>query len=280
MKVLRSPVSVSRVVRGVVASGQTVALVPTMGFLHEGHLALVDRARQEADFVIVSIFVNPTQFGPKDDLAAYPRSSRRDLRLLAERGADLVFKPRLTDIYPADFQTSVNVECLTGALEGKHRPGHFRGVTTVVAKLYNICRPDYVVFGQKDFQQAAVLRRMTADLGYSLKFIVAPTVRSKAGLALSSRNSYFNAEQLTEAVCLYKGLALARRAFRAGETSGAELKKIARREIRRVCRTSQIQYLELTDPKNLKPLKVAKRGAVISTAAIVHRVRLIDNIIL
>ncbi|MFQ5607501.1 MAG: pantoate--beta-alanine ligase [Candidatus Zixiibacteriota bacterium] len=255
-----------------------MALVPTMGFLHEGHLALVDRARKAADKVVVSIFVNPAQFGPREDLKSYPRDTRRDLRLLRQRGADFVFLPTVAEIYPAGYETYVEVESLGRRFEGESRPGHFRGVTTIVAKLFNICRPDAAVFGQKDYQQAMVLRKLAEDLGYPLKFIIAPTVREPSGLALSSRNSYFTPEQRAEAACLYRGLRATRLAFRSGEKRPAELARTVRREARSVCGSVKFDYVALTEFTTLRPLKVAQKGAVISLAAKVHGVRLIDNI--
>lgn len=268
----------SRAARAVTANGETLALVPTMGYLHDGHLALVDRARKTADRTVVSIFVNPTQFGPGEDFTSYPRNRRRDLQLLCERDVDFVYLPKPTNVYPKDYATFVEVEGLTDTLEGAVRPRHFRGVTTIVAKLFNICRPDVVVFGQKDYQQALVLRKMTRDLNYPIRFIIAPTVREKDGLALSSRNSYFTPAQRAEAVCLFRGLSAARSAFVKGERSAAKLIALVKKEARRACRTVAFDYVALTDFHTLKSLKTAKKGAVISTAARVHKVRLIDNI--
>lgn len=264
--------------RAVVESGETLALVPTMGYLHEGHLALVRRAKKHATRVAVSIFVNPAQFGPREDLSKYPRNTRRDLKLLRELDVDLVYMPKPEDVYPDGYATYVEVEGITNTLEGKSRPGHFRGVTTVVSKLFNVCRPDVVVFGQKDFQQAVVLEKLTRDLEYPLKFIVAPTVREKDGLAMSSRNAYFKPAERTDAICLYRGLTAARKAFKSGEKSGAKLRAIVRREARKVCPTVRFDYIALTDSKTIRPLTRAASGATISTAATVHGVRLIDNL--
>ncbi|MBN4076188.1 pantoate--beta-alanine ligase [Gemmatimonas aurantiaca] len=277
MRIIRTAKSIARASRAIVAQGETLALVPTMGYLHAGHLALVKRAKKHATRIIVSIFVNPAQFSPSEDLSNYPRNTRRDLQLLRELDVDLVYMPNANDVYPAGFSTYVEVKGLTDTLEGKSRPDHFRGVTTIVAKLFNVCRPDVVVFGQKDFQQAAVLQKMTSDLDYPLKFIVAPTIREKDGLALSSRNVYFNERERREAVCLYRGLVAARRAYRAGEKSGAKLRKIVRTEAKKVCPTVDFDYAALTDSKTLKPLSKAISGATLSTAAKVHGVRLIDN---
>ncbi|MCH7879631.1 MAG: pantoate--beta-alanine ligase [candidate division Zixibacteria bacterium] len=278
MRTIKTARQMSANARRIIASGETLALVPTMGFLHEGHLALVDSACKAADKVVVSIFVNRAQFGPREDLRSYPRNTRRDLRLLRQRGVDLVFMPGAKEIYPPGYETYVDVEKLSLTLEGKFRPGHFRGVTTVVAKLFNICWPDVAVFGQKDFQQAVVLKKMAADMGYPIKIIVAPTVREPDGLALSSRNSYFTESQRGEAACLYRGLTAARRAFRAGEKNSANLKNLIRREARRSCNTVKFDYIAITDCESLRPMTRARKGAVILLAARVHGVRLIDNI--
>lgn len=278
MRTIKTAKQMSAVARKITVSGEALALVPTMGFLHEGHLALVDRARESADKVVVSIFVNPTQFGPKEDLNSYPRNTKRDLKLLRQRGVDLVFMPNAREIYPPGYETYVEVEKLSRTLEGEYRPGHFRGVTTVVAKLFNICRSDVAVFGRKDFQQAVVLKKMAADLGYPIRIIISPTVREANGLALSSRNSYFSDSQRVEAACLYHGLTAARRAFRAGEKQSGKLKNIIRREARQACKTVKFEYIEVTDGETLKPLASARKGSVISLAARVHGVRLIDNI--
>ena len=272
--------------RKIIASGKTLALVPTMGYLHAGHLSLMRIARKKADVVAVSIFVNPKQFGPGEDLKNYPQSARADLAALRELGVDLVFTPERRAIYPRDFQTSVDVTLLTKTLEGKARPDHFRGVTTMVAKLFNICRPDIAVFGQKDYQQAEVLRKMSADLGYPIKIVIGPTVRESDGLAMSSRNSYFTQSQRREAVCLYRGLQASRKAFRSGMRSSVELKRVLRSEARRICRAGararalDFDYVALTDRHTLTLLKKAQKGAVLSVAARIHGVRLIDNIIL
>ncbi len=268
----------SQAARECVATGKTLALVPTMGALHDGHLALVERAQKSADIVVVSIFVNPKQFGPDEDYLNYPRDNRRDLALLRERKVDFVFMPPVEDIYPEGFETFVSVEQITQTLEGKSRPDHFRGVTTVVAKLFNICRPDVAVFGQKDYQQAQTLKKMTTDLSYPIKFIVASTVREKDGLALSSRNQYFNARERAEARCLIVGLRAAHEAFKAGETSLIALKTLISVEAEAICPTIKFEYIALTEFETLEPLDAPQKGAMISLAASVHGVRLIDNL--
>jgi pantoate--beta-alanine ligase len=258
--------------------GKKIGLVPTMGFLHEGHIALVRRARKASDVVTVSIFVNPTQFGPKEDFASYPRDEKRDLAMLGKAGADIVFIPRSADIYGDSFQTYVNVEDLTRTLEGAIRPGHFRGVTTIVSKLFNIIRPDVAVFGMKDYQQAIVIKRMVRDLGYPIKILIAPTVREKSGLAMSSRNSYFTAEQRQKATCLYQALNRARRLVRNdGVTDPARLKREMTRIIKKVCPTAEIDYIAFTDIESLQPVANAGENCCCSLAVRVSGVRLIDN---
>ncbi len=268
----------SQIARACVSAGKTLALVPTMGALHDGHLALVDKARKSADVVLVSIFVNPTQFGPDEDYLNYPRDNRRDLALLRERGVELVFLPQVKDIYPDGYETFVTVEKITQTLEGKSRPNHFRGVTTIVAKLFNICRPDVVVFGQKDYQQAQTLKRMCVDLSYPIKFIISPTVRERNGLALSSRNQYFDAEQKKEALALITGLRAARKAFKAGETNVNTIMGLITREAKRICPSVKFEYIAVTEYETLRPLRVLTKGAMISLAARIHGVRLIDNL--
>lgn len=279
MRKITTARAMSGAARKLIRAGKTIALVPTMGFLHEGHLSLVKRARKSVDVVVVSIFVNPAQFGPSEDFKNYPREISRDLKLLSEVDVEIVFMPPVSEIYPKGHQTHVIVEEITDTLEGQARPGHFRGVTTIVAKLFNICRPDLVVFGQKDFQQARVLEKMSRDLGYPIKFVIAPTRRESDGLAMSSRNAYFSPDQRAEANCLYQGLKAARRAFKSGETRPGALTKIARSEAQKVCPGAAFDYIALTDQTSLQPLKVAKKGAVLSVAAKVHGVRLIDNLI-
>lgn len=277
MKTIRTVRQMQQTVRKLVAQGKTIGLVPTMGFLHEGHLSLVRKAKQHADIVVASIFVNPTQFGPREDFSSYPHDEKGDLKKLRSAVCDIVFIPTTREIYPKGFQTFVHVEKLTQILEGASRPGHFRGVTTVVSKLFNIIRPDVAVFGQKDFQQAAVLRQMTIDLGYPIKFIVAPTVRETDGLAMSSRNKYFSPETRPEAVCLYCGLKKAKAMVKAGERSTAKISRAMTKEILAVCPSAQIDYIAFNDLKTLQSTTKVEPGTVCSLAARLHGVRLIDN---
>ncbi len=277
MRTVRSIRTMQNISRELAASGKRIALVPTMGFLHEGHLSLIRRARKYADVVIVTIFVNPAQFAPDEDLNKYPRDRKGDLKKIKSAGGDYVFIPKAADIYPEDFETYVDVEKLTKVLEGTSRPTHFRGVTTVVAKLFNITRPDVAVFGMKDYQQAEVLRRMTKDLGYPIRFIISPTVREKDGLAMSSRNKYFTPDQRPEALCLYFSLRTAREMVRSGATDCEKIEKEMRAVIKAASPTAEIDYIAFTDFHTLKPVRIIKAQCVCSLAVKVHGVRLIDN---
>jgi pantoate--beta-alanine ligase len=252
-------------------------LVPTMGFLHAGHLALAERARAENDHVGASIFVNPTQFGPTEDLAAYPRDLARDLALLEAVGVDLVWTPSVEEVYPAGFQTYVTVEEVTKVLEGAVRPMHFRGVATVVAKLFNVFQPDRAYFGQKDAQQAVVIQRMVHDLDFPLEIVVCPTVREADGLALSSRNTYLTPEQRAAAPVLYRALCAARDARLAGEYDGERLREIMRAVLAGEP-LARPDYVSAADPFTLAELGDASRGVLLSIAVRIGRARLIDNI--
>jgi len=268
--------------RQIAGRGKTIGLVPTMGALHEGHLSLVRRAAKEADIVVTSIFVNPAQFAPHEDLSNYPRSEKADIAMIGRAlgrkvSSGIIFAPKAEEMYSGDFQTWVEVTELTRTLEGARRPGHFRGVTTIVAKLFNIIRPDVAVFGMKDFQQAAVLRQMTRDLGYPIKFIVAPTVRERDGLAMSSRNRYFTEPQRWEAVCLYYALQAAKSMVKAGVRDTAKIASEMEVVIKATCPTAEIHYIAFTDMNTLQPCGEAGRGTVCSLAVGIHGVSLIDN---
>ncbi|UCD64518.1 MAG: pantoate--beta-alanine ligase [Candidatus Zixiibacteriota bacterium] len=280
MRTVRSIRTMQNISRDLAAEGKRIGLVPTMGFLHEGHLSLIGRARRHADVVIVTIFVNPAQFAPHEDLNKYPRDEKGDLKKIKAAGGDIVFIPRARDIYPEDFQTYVTVENLTRTLEGTSRPTHFRGVTTIVAKLFNITRPDVAVFGMKDYQQAIVLKQMTRDLGYPVKYIIAPTIREKDGLAMSSRNRYFTPKQRPEALCLYFALRTAREMVTAGIKGTARIEKEMREVIKATCPTAKSDYIAFTDLTSLEPVTTVKERTVCSLAVWVHGVRLIDNMML
>lgn len=259
----------------------TVGLVPTMGYLHEGHLSLVRQAKAECDHVIVSIFVNPTQFGPKEDLSKYPRDLERDLELLSSLPAQeiLVWNPSAEVMYPPGYQTWVEVEALTNPLEGAMRPGHFKGVTTVVAKLFNATQPDKAYFGQKDAQQAAVIRRMAVDLSFPLEVIICPTVREADGLAMSSRNKYLNETERQAATVLFRALSAAKQLYESGEREAEAL----RRKMREVIEAEplvQMQYVSCADYDSLEELDVVKGKSLLSMAVFVGKTRLIDNFVL
>jgi pantoate--beta-alanine ligase len=256
-----------------------VGLVPTMGYLHEGHLSLVRYAKEECASVVVSIFVNPTQFGPGEDLAAYPRDMERDLRLLESLGVDLVWTPTPEIMYPNGYQTWVQVEALADPLEGSMRPGHFRGVTTVVAKLFNGVLPARAYFGQKDAQQAAVIRRMARDLNFPLEVVVCPTVREPDGLAMSSRNAYLDHSQRKAATVLYRALSAAKNAYAAGERDAEKLRAIMRETL--VAETlARMQYVSCADYDTLEELETVSGKALLSMAVFVGKTRLIDNMVL
>lgn len=258
-----------------------LALVPTMGFLHEGHLSLVRAAKADRGAVAVSIFVNPTQFGPTEDLTSYPRDLERDLALLREAGADLVWTPEVADVYPPGFSTYVDVEGVTDVLEGAHRPGHFRGVATVVSILFNAVRPTAAYFGQKDAQQCVVLRKMVADLAMGIELVIAPTVREADGLAMSSRNAYLDEVHRGAATVLIRALRAAQAAWAGGETD-AEALRSRMRAVLVAEPLADVNYVSVADPDTLAELTTVDpaRGALASLAVRVGTPRLIDNLIL
>ena len=256
-----------------------VGLVPTMGYLHEGHLSLVRAARAECASVVVSIFVNPTQFGPSEDLGRYPRDLPRDLELLRVEKIDLVWTPTVEEMYPPGFQTWVTVDEIAQPLEGSLRPGHFRGVTTVVAKLFHALQPDKAYFGQKDAQQAAVIRRMARDLNFKLEVVVCPTWREADGLAMSSRNVYLNSDERRAATVLNKALTAAQVAFETGEQTAENLRQIMTQTIQREP-LAQLQYVSCAEPGNLQEIQGTISGqALLSMAVFIGKTRLIDNLV-
>ena len=261
-------------------SPRPLGLVPTMGALHEGHLSLVRRARRENAALAVSIFVNPAQFGPQEDLAQYPRDLERDLDLLRAEGVDLVFVPAPEEVYPPGFDTWVEPGELATRLEGAVRPGHFRGVATVVAKLFNVVRPDRAYFGQKDGQQVAVIRRLAADLNLGPEVVVAPTVRDADGLALSSRNAYLTAAQRAAAPVIYRALRRAEELRRAGVQDAGQLRQAARALLEEEPLIEAIDYVSVADADTLEELDAVPGRAMVSVAARIGRVRLIDNVML
>lgn len=257
----------------------TVGLVPTMGYLHDGHLSLIRRARDECDHVVVSIFVNPTQFGPNEDLSKYPRDLDRDLRLIEPLGTDLVWMPTSEIMYPQGYQTWVEVEAMTRLLEGVHRPGHFKGVTTIVAKLFNGVQPHKAYFGQKDAQQAAVIRQMTRDLNFPIEIVVCPIVREPDGLAMSSRNVYLEPEQRKAATVLYSALSAAKDAYESGERDAEKLRQVMK-DILASETLAQMQYVSCADYETLEELDVVKGKTLLSMAVFFGKTRLIDNFVL
>ena len=258
--------------------GLTVGLVPTMGYLHEGHASLVQKARQECDKVIASVFVNPTQFGPNEDLEAYPRDFERDCALLESCGADAVFHPVPSEMYAGDFSTWVDMQGLTAGLCGKTRPTHFRGVCTVVSKLFNIVTPDRAYFGQKDAQQLAVIRRMVRDLNIDVQIVGCPIVREADGLAKSSRNTYLSAEERRAALVLSRAVARGQAMASEGETDAARI--VA--EMRRVLEAepmARIDYVEAVDANSIEPVESLSRETLFAMAVYIGKTRLIDNFI-
>jgi pantoate--beta-alanine ligase len=260
-------------------AGQNIGLVPTMGALHEGHLSLVRAAKARTAVVVVSLFVNPLQFGPKEDLAQYPRDLERDRELLESEGADYLFAPRVEEMYPPGAVTYVTVEELSNRLDGGSRPGHFRGVTTVVAKLFHIVEPDHAFFGQKDAAQVAVLRRMVQDLNFPVEIVVCPIVREPDGLALSSRNTYLNPTERQRALIFSRTLRHMQQRFEEGERSAAAL-LAAGNSILATEPAAQLDYLALVDPDTLEAVKEVTRPALAAIAAWIGSTRLIDNVIL
>jgi len=259
--------------------GGSLGFVPTMGYLHEGHLSLIRKARGDCSHVVVSIFVNPTQFGLNEDLSKYPRDLKRDLDLIQPLGADIVWTPTPEIMYPGGFQTWVEVERLTQGLEGTMRPGHFKGVATVVAKLFNVVQPHKAYFGQKDAQQAAVIRQMARDLNFPLEVVVCPTVREADGLAMSSRNKYLDAEERKAAVVLFRALSAAKSAFDAGERNAEKLRQIVR-NILAAEPHAKTQYVSCADYDTLEELELIKGNTLLSMAVMLGKTRLIDNFVI
>jgi pantoate--beta-alanine ligase len=258
--------------------GKTIGFVPTMGYLHEGHLSLARQARRDTDAVIMSIFVNPAQFGPEEDFKKYPRDLKRDIALAKKAGVDIIFYPSAHDMYPKEYKTYVDVEKLGGILCGKSRPGHFRGVLTVVVKLFNIVQPDIAYFGQKDAQQALIIKKMAEDLNMPLKIRVMPIIRQKDGLAMSSRNAYLSAEEKQDALLLHQALLLARGLVKRGKRSSSYVIKSIRTMIRKK-KNASIDYIEIVNAENLEPVKFMKGKVLIALAVWIGKTRLIDNIV-
>jgi len=279
MRIIHDPREMQRLVEEYRRAGRSVGLVPTMGALHEGHLSLIRRCRAENDVAIMSLFVNPIQFNRKDDLDRYPRDMERDSRMARETGVDIIFAPGMAQMYPEGFATYITVEGITDRWEAASRPGHFRGVATVCAKLFTICRPHRAYFGQKDYQQSLVVRRMVSDLNLDLEIIVLPTVREADGLALSSRNVLLNPEERREATVLSRALMEVQAAVRAGERDGSRLASAIEARIR-TAPLAVVGYVGVCDPHTLEPVSEITGRAVAVVAANFGTTRLIDNAIL
>ncbi|MFH1848492.1 MAG: pantoate--beta-alanine ligase [Candidatus Omnitrophota bacterium] len=279
MKIIRSPKLMQRYSAHARAKGSRIGAVPTMGYLHDGHMSLVKRSKRENDITVVSIFVNPAQFGPKEDLNKYPRDFKRDEKLLRRLGVDVLFYPSAREMYPQPYYTYVDVGGLTTGLCGASRPGHFRGVTTIVTKLFNIMKPDIAYVGQKDAQQAVVITRMAQDLNMDVAVKTLPTVREKDGLAMSSRNKYLSDPQRKDAVILYKALVKAGEMVKNGAASPARIKSVMRAMIKSRPSVTRIDYIEIVDRRGLIPVKRIEGEALIALAVRVGKTRLIDNMI-
>lgn len=279
MKVVDTIPRMSTLVNIFKKEGKTVGLVPTMGYLHEGHLSLIRAARKHTDVVVVSIFINPMQFGPKEDFEKYPRDLKRDEQMATAAGADVIFYPSAKDIYPAGYSTYVIVESLTDNLCGASRPGHFKGVTTIVAKLFNIVKPNIAYFGQKDAQQAVIIKKMTQDLNMGVEVKVMPIVREADGLAMSSRNVFLSASERRDAVVLRESLKKAESAVSSGEKEAKKIIKIMEDAIARVP-GAKIDYVSIVSTADLKDVKLINREVLIAIAVFIGKTRLIDNVII
>ncbi len=260
-------------------NGLTIGLVPTMGYLHEGHASLIRLAAADNDRTVVSVFVNPMQFGPNEDLSDYPRDIERDLMVCRENGAHMVFVPEAGEMYPGGFSSFIDMEGPSAGLCGSKRPGHFRGVCTVVAKLFHIVQPDRAYFGQKDAQQLAVVRRMTDDLNFPVDIVGCPIVREPDGLALSSRNKYLNLEERKAALCLSAGLSFGRELVEAGERSCEAVVNAVRDYILSEP-LARVDYVEIVDPKSIQPVQTIDKPVLLAAAAYIGKTRLIDNVII
>lgn len=276
MKIIRQPDKLRSTLRPLKRKGKRIGFVPTMGALHEGHFSLIHRARRETDVVVVSLFVNPLQFNRPEDLRSYPRTFRTDCRLAARAGADLIFAPSASDLYPADFQTFVTVERLSRRWEGAFRPGHFRGVTTGVAKLFHLVEPDVAYFGEKDAQQARLIEQMIRDLDFNVRLKVLPTIREAGGLALSSRNRLLSPAQRSRARLLYRALQEGQRLIRWGERDAATVLRRIRLLLLQIPQV-RVEYIAVVDPKTFEPVRTVRRRVRLLLAVRIGTVRLIDT---
>ena len=275
MRLVKSITETKKIIRLEKSKGKIIGFVPTMGYLHKGHLSLIRIARRKSEFLVVSIFVNPTQFSPDEDLKKYPRDMKMDLKSLKQEGTDLVFYPSVKQIYPSDYKTYVQVKDLSKLLCGISRPHHFQGVTTVVLKLFNIIKPDIAVFGQKDYQQAVIIKRMVKDLCLGIKILLGKIIREKDGLAMSSRNIYLSTQQRENATVLYQSL---KWSFNDGLTNPKKAIKKIRVMIKQ--NSGKVDYMVAVNKNTLEPVKRLKKGTLIALAAYFGKTRLIDNTIL
>jgi pantoate--beta-alanine ligase len=279
MEIIHTPETMQEYALDVKRQGRSIGFVPTMGFLHEGHLSLMRMARENCDVLVVSIFINPAQFGPNEDLAAYPRDFKHDGALCDQEGVDVVFYPEPDNMYASDASVWVEEKSLSGVLCGVSRPGHFRGVCTVVAKLFNIVQPDLAVFGEKDAQQLRIIERMVRDLNFPVRIIRGPIVREPDGLAMSSRNKYLTGPQRTDALCLQQALGLAKKLVRNGERSADVIREAMYGLIGGIPGVS-VDYIELMDDEKLAPVERLEGTALVALAANIGTIRLIDNAII
>jgi pantoate--beta-alanine ligase len=279
MKVITSADQLRAAVRTAKSEGRKVGLVPTMGALHEGHLSLVRAARQQCPFVVASVFVNPTQFGPNEDFQNYPRNLERDREMLEAEGVTLLFAPSVEEMYPPGATTFVTIEGLNEKLCGGSRPGHFRGVTTVVSKLFHIVEPDLAVFGQKDAAQAAIIRRMVLDLKFDVEIVVCPIVREADGLAMSSRNAYLSPTERKQALTLFRALSRVQVLADQGEADAGKLIAAAKSVFAEEPAV-RLDYVEIVNPESLEPVREVSQGALVALAAFLGKTRLIDNLLL
>ncbi|HOK41412.1 MAG TPA: pantoate--beta-alanine ligase [bacterium] len=280
MKIIKNITRIKKEIKALKTKGKKIGFVPTMGYLHNGHISLIKKCRVENEICVISIFVNPKQFGPNEDLKKYPRDLKRDLSIAKKNKVDIVFVPDEKSIYPEDYKTYVEVSEYSNVYEGAFRQGHFKGVCTIVLKLFNIIEPDRVYFGQKDFQQALIIKKMIKDLNLDIEMKVLPTIRDANGLALSSRNSYLNEEQYDIALSLNKSLRFIKDEFKKGEKKKKKLINLAKEKFLNNKRIS-LDYIDIVDKKTLSPVKTEiKKGDVIIIAAKVDNIRLIDNLII
>jgi len=277
MKVVKKIKDAKKIIKTVKTKGKVVGFIPTMGALHQGHLSLIRRAKAKCDYVTVSIFVNPTQFGPGEDYRHYPRNEKQDLRLARQEKVDLIFAPGVSDIYPDEQLSVVEVRKIQDRLCGRFRPGHFQGVATIVTKLFNIIQPDIAFFGQKDAQQAQVIKKMVKDLNMDIKIEISPIIREEDGLAMSSRNAYLSPRERKAATILYKSLKMARDLIKNGEKKADKIIKKMRQLISKESK-ARIDYIEIVDPQSLSAVKTIKKEVLVTLAIWIGEARLIDNI--